>query len=351
MNSKERFYGMMEYKGFDRPPTIYMGTPEITKDLMEYLGVTTLEELRLKLGDDFRGVGARYIGPELRKFDDGSWEGFWGERYAYVDYGNGSYPEAVYLPFKDVTDVNELKNFRFPSPDWFDYSHIKEDCEKYKDYIVCTGDPGTPDFMNGIARYRGVEQVLLDIALEDPVFLALMDQRFEYYYEIYSRVFKAADGAIDVFWLGEDYGNQNGIMISPKTFDKHFAPKMKAFCDLAHSYGAKTMMHCCGSCYDLIYRFIDFGLDILDVVQVDAAKMDIEGLHKEFYGKIAFCGSISVQSTLPFGTKEDVIREVELRKKLFGKGGMIIAPTHAIQVGTPLENIVAMYKAIGSLRE
>ncbi|HPJ22845.1 MAG TPA: uroporphyrinogen-III decarboxylase-like protein, partial [Clostridia bacterium] len=66
-------------------------------------------------------------------------------------------------------------------------------------------------------------------------------------------------------------------------------------------------------------------------------------------GKLAFCGSLSVQHTLPFGTVDDVIREVELRKKLFSKGGMIIAPTHAIQAGTPVENILAMYRTIGSL--
>ena len=79
--------------------------------------------------------------------------------------------------------------------------------------------------------------------------------------------------------------------------------------------------------------------------------MEIERLHENFYKKIAFCGSISVQQTLPHGTKEDVIREVELRKELFKDGGMVIAPTHAIQVGTPLENIIAMYRAIGSLDE
>lgn len=99
----------------------------------------------------------------------------------------------------------------------------------------------------------------------------------------------------------------------------------------------------------MIPRFIELGLDILEVVQVDAAKMDIRELHRDFYGKIAFCGSISVQNTLPFGSEEDVITEVELRKHLFKDGGMIIAPTHDIQVGTPIENILAMYRTIGSL--
>ena len=351
MNSKERFYNTLQYRGYDRPPTKHYATPEINKALYDYFGISTYEELQIRLGDDFRYVGPKYIGPKLKTFEDGSWEGLWGERYINYSFGNGTYPEAIYLPFKDVTDVRELKNFCFPSPDWYDYSNIKEDCIKHKDYAIWTGGAGIPDFMNGIARCRGVEQVLYDIALEDPVYLALMDQRYEFFYEMCRRILKAGEGAIDVLCFGEDYGNQNGLMISPAVFEKLFAPKMKAFFDLAHEYGAKTMMHCCGSCRDLIQRFIELGLDILEVVQVDAAKMDIEELHREFYGRIAFCGSISVQNTLPFGTVEDVVREVELRKKLFKDGGMIIAATHDIQVGTPIENIIAMYSAIGSLKE
>lgn len=349
MNSRERFYSALGYNGFDRAPTTYYGTPEIDRDLKEYFNVTDNEQLLLKLGDDFRRVEPLYAGPALKTFEDGSWEGLWGERYNMVSFGHGSYPEAVYLPFKDVTEVGELQAHRFPSPDWYDYSNVKAGCEKYRNYVICTGDAGVPDFMNGIGRCRGVEQVLMDIGMEDPVYLALMEQRFEFFYEKYRRVLEAGEGLIDVLCLGEDYGNQNGLMISPSKFDQMFAPYMKKMIDLAHRYGAKAMMHCCGSCRDLIPRFIEVGLDILEVIQVDAAKMDITRLHEEFYGKIAFCGSISVQSTLPFGTEEDVVREVELRKKLFGQGGMIIAPTHAIQAGTPIGNIIAMYRQIGSL--
>jgi uroporphyrinogen decarboxylase len=351
MNSKQRVYAALQYKGFDRPPAKHYGTPEINKELMNYFSMSTYEQLQLKVGDDFRHIAPKYIGPESKTFEDGSWEGLWGERYTNYSFGSGTYPEAIYLPFKNVTDVGELNDFRMPSPDWFDYSNIKEDCEKYKDYCIYAGDAGTPDFINGIARCRGVEQVLFDIGLEDPVYLTLMEQRFKFFYQMYSRVLEAGEGLIDIMCFGEDLGNQNGLMISPKIFNKLFASYFEKLFALAHKYGAKTMMHCCGSCRDLIPELIELGLDILEVVQVDAANMDIRDLHRDFYGKIAFCGSISVQNTLPFGTKEEIVREVELRKQLFRDGGMIIGPTHDIQVGTPLENIIDMYRTIGSLNE
>ena len=351
INSRERFLAAMACKPFDRFPTKHYGTPEINSQLMERLGVADYGALQRKLGDDFRQVDPRYVGPELRTFADGSWEGLWGERYTHYSFGKGTYPEAVYLPFADVTDASDLKRFRFPSADWYDYSHMKQDCESRSEYVRTIGGAGIPDFMNGIARCRGVEQVLLDIATEDPVYLTLMRQRFDFYYEVLERSLAAAEGLVDVVCFGEDYGNQNGLMIGPAAFDKLFAPYMQKMFALAHRYRARAMMHCCGSCFDLIPRFIDLGLDILEVVQVDAAKMEIERLHEAFYGRIAFCGSISVQNTLPFGTVADVIREVELRKRLFADGGMVIAATHDIQVGTPVENVLAMYRCIGSLEE
>ena len=351
MNSKDRVYSCLAYKGYDRPPTKHYGTPEINQELMDYFGVNTYEALQVKLGDDFRHINPKYIGPELKTFEDGSFEGLWGERYINYSFGKGTYKEAVYLPFKNVNDVDELKSFRAPSPDWYDYSGIKEDCEKYQDYCICIGGAGMPDFMNGIARCRGVEQVLFDVGMENTVFLALMEQRFHFFYEMLERMLQAGEGLIDVVCLGEDLGSQNGLLISPKSYDKLFAPYMEKMFALAHKYGAKTMMHSCGSTRQIIPRLIELGLDILEVIQVDAANMDIRELHRDFYGKIAFCGSISVQSTLPFGTEEDVINEVELRKELFSEGGMVIAPTHHIQVGTPINNILAMYRAIGSLQE
>lgn len=44
-------------------------------------------------------------------------------------------------------------------------------------------------------------------------------------------------------------------------------------------------------------------------------------------------------------------REVKRRLDLFGKGGFFLGPTHAIQVGSPLENILALCRSAGSLCE
>ena len=354
MTSKERFYSAMEYKGYDRPPTRYYSCPEITEALLKRYNLTDEVSLRAKLGCDFRLVEPEYIGPPRRYFASGGLQdGLWGERYEMLSFGDGEgeYRESVYQPYRDISRLEEIEGLPIPTADWYDYSTVEQQCNRVKDYVVWIGGTAVPDFINGISRVRGVEQTLLDIATADPVFLHLMDMFEEFYYDKTKRTLEAANGKVDVLCIGDDLGTQNGLLISPTSFDKLFATRIKRFIDLAHEYGARAMMHSCGSVYRLIGRLIELGLDILEVVQIDAADMEIEKLHDEFYRKIAFCGSMSVQSTLPFGTVQAVVDEVEKRKRLFSEGGMIIAPTHQIQVGTPLENIEAMYRAIGSFVE
>ena len=112
MNSKERFYRAVNYKGFDRPPTKYYGNKEIDQELIEHFGITNYEELLTILGDDFRHVYPRYIGPKIRIYEDGSWEGLWGERYIRYSFGDGDYDEVVYLPYKNITRQKSLIIYR-----------------------------------------------------------------------------------------------------------------------------------------------------------------------------------------------------------------------------------------------
>ena len=353
MNSIERILGAINRTGFDRIPVKHEGTPEINKMIMDLFGLKNMEQVLRVLGDDFRYVDPVYKGPELRKFPDGSIEGYWGERYKYSEFEGGRYLEASYLPFKDIHSVNDLDRSHFPTAGWFDYSTIKQQCQKIADkgYAVCFGTAGDMDFINSIARARGTEQVLIDLITDDPVYLEIMDARFRFYYDMHQRVLQAAEGLVDFTHIGEDLGTQNSQVIDFETFDKHFAPKFKKYFEMVHSYGAWTMMHMCGCVRAFLPRLISLGLDVYDVVQPTTPEMDLAVLKNDFGDGITFCGSVCVQSTLAFGSVDDVVKEVERRKRLFPEGGLFLGPSHAIQVGTPIENIIALYKTAGSLTE
>jgi uroporphyrinogen decarboxylase len=312
-----------------------------------------MEQLLLLVGDDFRYVEPIYIGKELLHFPDGSIEGYWGEHYKYTEFEGGRYLESCYLPFANINSVDDLDKPKFPTAAWFDYSTIKEQCKKFSEqgFAICFGTAGDMDFINSIARARGTEQVLIDLITEDPVYLEIMDARFRFYYDMHERVLQAAEGLIDFTHIGEDLGTQTSQVIDFEIFDRHFAPKFKKYFDMVHKYGARTMMHMCGCVRAFLPRLIELGLDVYDVVQPTIPEMDIAVLKNDFGNGICYCGSICVQSTLAFGSEEDVIKEVERRKQLFSKGGLFLGPSHAIQVGTPLKNIIAMYKTAGSLSE
>ncbi|MHB1294549.1 MAG: uroporphyrinogen decarboxylase family protein [Anaerolineae bacterium] len=353
MNSRERVLSAVARKGFDRIPVHHEGTPEVNTMLRQHFGVQDDLALAGVLGDDWRYVDGDFCGPERRRFPDGSVEGLWGERYGNIPYGDGlgTYPEAVYLPFADMEDPSELDGYPFPSADWYDYSTVAQQCAAVSDHAVFYGGAGDMDFMNSIARCRGVEKVLFDVATEDPVYLRLVEQRAQFFYERAEKVLQAAGGQIDFVHCGEDLGTQRGPIISQRSFDRLFKPHFKALFELVHRYGARNLMHSCGSVRAFIPSLIDIGLDVLDVVQVAAEGMELEGLKRDFGRDLCFSGTMCVQSILPFGSVADVERETRRRIELFHDGGLILGPTHAIQVFTPLENILAMYRTAGSLDE
>jgi uroporphyrinogen decarboxylase len=353
MNSRQRVSSALARKGYDRIPVHHEGTPEVNAMLRQHLHTRDDLELALRLGDDIRDVAGRYIGPERKRFPDGSVEGLWGERYNDIPYGDGigTYPEAVYLPFADIDDPAQLKGYPFPTADWFDFNTIPAQCERFDDYAIVFGGAGSLDFMNSIARCRGVEKVLYDVATQDPVYKLLVEQRFQFFYDCAECALQAANGKIALLHCGEDLGTQRGPIISMGSFNRLFAPYYQRYFSLAHKYGAKAIMHVCGSTRFFIPRLIELGLDILDVVQVAAEGMAIDGLARDFGRDLCFCGSMCVQTILPFGTVDDVIRETRHRIELFHDGGLILGPTHAIQVFTPIENILAMYRTAGSLQE
>ena len=353
MNSRERVLGAFNRTGYDRIPVKHEGTPEINQMIMDHFGLTNMEQLLRVVGDDFRYVEPDYIGPELRTFPDGSVEGYFGERYKYAEFEGGKYLEASYLPYAGVNTLEELDSSLFPIADSFDYSSIKQQCQEVFDqgYAVCFGTAGDMDFINSIARARGTEQVLIDLITDDPVYLEIMAARFKFYFDMHERVLQQGNGLIDFTHIGEDLGTQDSQVIGFEIFDKHFAPKFRKYFDMVHSYGAKTMMHMCGFVRAFLPRLIELGLDVYDVVQPTSPEMDIAVLNSHFGAGITFCGSVCVQTTLAFGSEADVVKEVERRKNLFPEGGLFLGPSHAIQVGSPLENIIALYKTAGSLME
>jgi hypothetical protein len=156
-----------------------------------------------------------------------------------------------------------------------------------------------------------------------------------------------------VFVTGTDFGTQQGLFVSPKTYRELYMPFHKRVNDWIHTHTTwKTFIHSCGSVYRLIPDFIEAGFDILNPVQTSAAEMEPARLKERFGEQVSFWGGgIDTQRTLPFGTPQEVRAEVQQRMQIFGRGGgFVFNPIHNVQARVPRENLQALYQAVHDFR-
>ena len=338
MTSKERVLITYEFKLPDRVPVDFCACEAVYNSLIEKLKVRGQLELMEALHVDFRWARAPWIGPELKAPDGTSTDHFGIPRAGVGDFG---YP--VDHPLKNISSVKDIENYPWPSPDFFDYDVFREECERFQDYAVLGG--GWSWFSNAAMDLVGMEKFL--ILMYDEPYLAyrLMERICDFFGEVSRRMFDIAKGKLDIFFTGDDYGTQQGPLISLSLWRKLVKPHIKKLYTLAKSHGLRIMQHSCGSVEVFLPDLIEIGLDAIEPVQVRARDMDIEYLIKKYRGKLIFHGSIDTQHTLPFGSVEDVKREVLHRIKLFKYSrALVIAPTQHLLPEIPLENILTMYE-------
>lgn len=348
LTSKERVRRVFEHKEPDRVPINYSANPGIDAKLKEYFGLAKddREGLREILGVDFRGVAAPYKGPRLHPPVEGrAVDPLWGIRRRWIEHETGGYWDYCDFPLKDAT-LEEVRRWPMPSPDDYDYNAVLDMCDKYEQYAIWIGGPGLADIINSSGMIRGMEQVLIDLITDDPAGLCLIDRRLEIQLEITRRTLELARGKIDFMWIGEDLGTQIGPMISRELFRKHILPRHKKFIDLAKEYDLPVMLHSCGSSSWSFDDYIEAGLKAVDTLQPEAKDMAPAYLKERFGGKLVFHGCISTAGPVAFGTVDEVVENVKETLDIMMPGsGYCLAPTHALQDNSPVENVIAMYAA------
>ena len=167
----------------------------------------------------------------------------------------------------------------------------------------------------------------------------------------FKRIYQAVGDKVHVVFLdGTDLASQNNLFCSLDAYRELYLPYSKKLNDWIHANTKwKTMKHCCGGCEPLIEGFIEAGFDILNPIQTSARGMDPQGLVDKYGGRIVFWGGgVDTQQTLPFGTPDEVHRQVTERVRIFSqKNGFVFNTVHNIQCNTPTENLLAMFRALG----
>jgi uroporphyrinogen decarboxylase len=288
---------------------------------------------------DIQGVGPRYIGPTLPAHTD-----FWGVRRRAVSYGDGAYEEIEHHPLASAEGVADLAAHPWPRLEWFDFEAVVERCaaldrERERALMASNGNIFETSWY-----LRGFENIFFDL-VEDPDFVQeLLTRVTDFYVGYFERLLSAAKGRIDLVFTADDIAGQEGLLMSLPMWERALKPHHARLNRALHAFGVKVIYHSDGAVTEAVPGLVDMGIDVLQALQFDAAGMDPDFLKDRFGDRLSFCGGVSVQRTLPFGTPEEVRREVGERKRILGKnGGYILGPSHCIQDGTPPENIAAFF--------
>lgn len=338
MTSKERVLCTYRFQKADRIPIDFCACVAIYDALQERLGATSQLDLMDKLHVDFRWARAPWIGPELK-----TPEGVPTDYFGIPRAGVGDFGHAIAAPLGHISSEKDIQAYPWPTADMFDYDVFLEECERFQSYAVYGG--GWCWFFDAAAELVGMEKFFMMLYDDPALAYKLLERIVDFFYEVTLRMFDKAGDKIDIFFTGDDYGTQQGPMISLPMWRKMVKPHVKRLYSLAKSRGYLIMQHSCGSVVEFLPDFMELGLDIIEPVQVRAYGMEVKDLVKKFGRKLCFHGSVDTQQTLPFGTPEDVRREVLDRIDTFREvGGFTIAPTQHLLPEIPLENILTMYE-------
>ncbi|MEX0322659.1 MAG: uroporphyrinogen decarboxylase family protein [Puniceicoccaceae bacterium] len=360
MTSRERVAAALNHELPDRCPMFSSYTPEFAARLTGHLSGKTGEghnphgggntyDLERALGIDILATsigwannyyaGDRY-NPGADHYTD-DWGVGWKNTAYKTQFGDGIYTEIEGHPLEDD---DAISSYKAPDPEREElYTDAASTLKNFqKDYFI-VGSTMTTIFETAWAL-RGLENMLMDFVEDPDLASEILDIPLEYHRAVTKRLVSMG---VDMVWLGDDIGAQHSMFISPDTWRQFLKPRMAGLIsDLKGiNPNLKIVYHTDGCVYPVIPELIEIGVDILNPIQ--PASMDPARLKKEYGDRLCFWGSVDEQHTLPFGSVDDVKNEVVERIQTLGaSGGLIISPTHHVQLDTPIENYEAFISTV-----
>jgi uroporphyrinogen decarboxylase len=359
MNSRERVLRALRRDGLpDRVPLQF----DLSRPLLEAFGSkhgipvhyspsyyedlkyrTSGNELRVAMGSDCVMVGGGLpAGYELEQTEDGCIINEFGMKMKQ----GVAWMDVVQGPLEDVDSVQEVMDLPFPDPtEEGRFADAKAYIEHYKGdrFII-----GTIELTMFEMSWHmvGLQKFMMDMAGGEPYVEALIDRCMDFSLQVGKRLIELG---VDGIWTGDDFGAQDGMMISPAMWRDLFRPRFaEVFKQLkAVNPDVLVMYHCDGAIAPILGDLIEIGLEVFNPVQPGVPGHEPDALKAQFGDRLSFWGAIDQQHLLPRGTPEEIDAEVARMIGALGPGGgYLCAPAHILQGDTPLENVEAFIAAV-----
>lgn len=185
---------------------------------------------------------------------------------------------------------------------------------------------------------RGMENILMDMIMNEAFTEELFERILNYNMELLDLVLEYDFEGI---YLGDDWGQQKGLIMGPEMWRKYIKPGMKKMFEKVKSKGKFIILHSCGDLREILSELVEMGLDVYNSVQPEI--YNLKEVKREYGQHLTFYGGISVQQLLPHGTVSEVREKVREVLKIMGRqGGYILSPANAVTPDIPVNNILAM---------
>ena len=377
MTSRERLLTALKHKEPDRLPfdlggSILTGiTTTAYKNLRAHMGLSPLRQMRImdivqqlafvdedmarKLETDVRGIFLKDPSDWSLKIEEaGKYLRFtdqWGVGWQMPRQG-GYYYDMYHHPLKGIR-ADDVDKFPWPNPlDPARVKGLREEAMKIREdgFAVMMGNPFGAGVFEMVLWLQGFEDGFANLIADKKLTHKLLDKMMDLKLKFWDLYLTEVGEYVDVVIDGDDVGIQETPMISREMYREYILPRVKTIYSFIKKKAPNVFIffHSCGSIYDILPDILETGVDILNPVQVSAAKMDTAVLKKEFGDRLVFWGGgVDTQEILPQGTPAEVKEEVKRRiGDLAPGGGFVFNTVHNIQHDVPPQNIMAMWEAV-----
>ncbi|NCO37781.1 MAG: hypothetical protein COZ06_06340 [Armatimonadetes bacterium CG_4_10_14_3_um_filter_66_18] len=245
-------------------------------------------------------------------------------------------------PLRNAQSLKELEEYPIEDYSAWDCSHMRAQTEAaHAEGRYVQASVG--HMYETAWQIRGYEQFLMD-TIDRPAWAECLLERLFQQNLLKARA--AAEAGVDVLHCGDDVASQTAPMFAMDTWRRLMLSRWAEVWSEAKRIhpDIRTFYHSDGNVTALVPELIDAGLDILNPVQPEC--LDVDELHRQYGHLLSFDGTIGTQSTMPWGSADDVRRRVkEVIDKYGRSGGLFVSPTHVLEPEVPLANIDALFEA------
>jgi len=331
MNNRERVLATLNHTQPDKIPYHISFTQPARKKMVEYYGDESFEA---KLGNCFVSLDTD-TSPAEEEIRPNVWKDPFGVEW------DRSVDKDIGVVVSTLIDRDNFNDYPFPDPDdQGRYADYERSIDQNPDGFFVVGHGWT--LFERAWTLSGMQNFMMALMADREFAEGLLDRITEWNLRVIDNVCRYE---IDAIRFGDDWGQQRGLMMGPDLWREYFKSRIYKLYQRVKSHGKFVIQHSCGKVEELFGDLIECGLDVFNPFQPEVT--DVYQMKHQHGDRLCFWGGISTQRLLPYGTTDQVKKEVKKMIDVVGeRGGYFAAPAHDIPADAKAENIAAMIEVL-----